>query len=118
MKLVLNGLFVVMLAGMAVLGSGCATNLYPGGPTPAGIGYTKVRAPAQFLSVPVENTAGTKKVGKASVTAFLGLVSLGDSSIKAAMTEGEITKIHHVDYEIEHFLYAIFAKQTTIVYGE
>ena len=34
------------------------------------------------------------------------------------MTEGEITKIHHVDYEIEHFLYAIFAKQTTIVYGE
>jgi hypothetical protein len=117
MKWLQAGVAAILVA-MTVLASGCATNLYPGGPTPAGIGYTNVRAPAQYLAVPVDNTAGTKKVGKASVTAFLGIVSLGDSSIQAAMKDGEITKIHHVDYEIEHFLYAIFAKQTTIVYGE
>ena len=118
MRRVLNSVVALMLVGIAVFASGCATNLYPGGPTPAGVGYTNVKAPAQYLAVPVDETAGMKKTGKASVTAFLGLVALGDSSVQAAMKDGEITKIHHVDYELEHFLYCIFAKQTTIVYGE
>ena len=118
MKIVFNGLLVLLFAGIMVFVSGCATNMFPGGPAPAGVGYTNIRAPAQHLAVPVDNTAVVRKVGKASVTAFLGLVSLGDSSVQAAMQDGGITKIHHVDYEIEIVLAGLVSKQTTIVYGD
>ena len=41
----------------------------------------------------------------------------GDSSIKAAMDNGGITKVHHIDYEVFNIL-NLFSKATTIVYGE
>ena len=49
--------------------------------------------------------------------------AVGDSaaddtaSIQAAMKNGGIKKIHHVDYEVKHFL-GIYAEFTTVVYGE
>ncbi len=42
---------------------------------------------------------------------------MGDASISAAMAEGGITKIHHVDSKVFQVL-GLYAKYETIVYGE
>jgi len=60
--------------------------------------------------------AGYSKVGKATSTGII-LVALGDSSISAAMKDGGITKVHHVDYEVLNVL-NIYVKMTTVVYGD
>ena len=59
---------------------------------------------------------GSAKVGKAEAWGILDF-STGDASISAAMANGGITKIHHVDHETENIL-GIWAKYTTVVYGE
>ena len=41
----------------------------------------------------------------------------GDSSISAAMANGGITKIHHVDCKVFSVL-GLYARYTTVVYGE
>ena len=41
----------------------------------------------------------------------------GDASIEAAMKNGDITRVHHVDYEIKSIL-GLFTEYTTIVVGE
>ena len=56
------------------------------------------------------------KVGRAEAWGIL-VFSTGDASISAAMQNGGITKIHHVDHETQNILW-IWAKYTTIVYGE
>jgi hypothetical protein len=43
--------------------------------------------------------------------------STGDASISAAMQNGGITRIHHVDHETQNIL-GIWAKHTTTVYSE
>ena len=45
------------------------------------------------------------------------LLATGDSSIATAMANGGITKIHHVDCKIMSVL-GVYAKYTTVVYGE
>ena len=56
------------------------------------------------------------KVGRAEAWGIL-VFATGDASISAAMQNGGITKIHHVDHETQNILW-IWAKYTTIVYGE
>jgi hypothetical protein len=56
------------------------------------------------------------KIGKAEAWGIL-VFSTGDASISAAMQNGGITRIHHVDHETQNFL-GIWAKYTTIVHGE
>lgn len=60
--------------------------------------------------------ATSPKVGRAEAWGVL-VFSTGDASISAAMQNGGITKIHHVDHETQNILW-IWAKYTTIVYGE
>ena len=60
--------------------------------------------------------ATSPKVGRAEAWGIL-VFSTGDASISAAMQNGGITKIHHVDHETQNILW-IWAKYTTIVYGE
>jgi hypothetical protein len=62
------------------------------------------------------SAAGSPKVGKASAWG-LGFFGTGDASISAAMQNGGITRIHHVDHETLNII-GIYAKYTTIVYGE
>ena len=64
----------------------------------------------------VDNTVGQSKVGKAEAQGII-VVGTGDASIKTAMENGGITKIHHVDHESFSVL-GVYAKYTTIVYGE
>ena len=61
-------------------------------------------------------TAGVGKRGRAKAHGIL-IVSWGDASITAAMKEGDITRIHHVDNQVLNVL-GIYASYETHVVGE
>lgn len=107
-----------MLGVAVLLLTGCASTIYPGGPTPAGSLVTSVRSPAQALAVALDPSASASRKGEASSSAVLGLFATGDASVDAAMRNGKITKIHHVDHDVNLFLGGLYIKATTIVYGE
>ena len=96
------------LLAAVMLFSGCAGVMTPA----VGFLYSDVKGPAGVTS----NT-GYAKVGTSFCVSILGWVATGDASIKAAMENGGISKIHHVDYKCESIL-GIYAKLTVIVYGE
>ena len=60
--------------------------------------------------------ANNPKVGRADAWGLL-FFATGDASISAAMQNGGITRVHHVDYETLNILW-LYAKYTTIVHGE
>lgn len=64
----------------------------------------------------VDNSVKPSKVGEATATGII-CFSEGDSSIEAAMKNGGIKKVHHIDYKTKSIL-GIIASQTTLVYGE
>lgn len=74
--------------------------------------YLNEKGPGAVTS----NTLGNK-VGTSEATSILGIVGQGDASINAAAKAAGIKKISHVDYETYSIL-GIYAKHTTIVYGE
>jgi len=100
---------IVMLVGVGFLMQGCAIVMAP----TIGTIYTDVKAP----SAVGDQTVKAEKVGKASVTNILGILATGDASIDAAMKNGNITKIHHVDYQATSIL-GIIGTYTVYVYGE
>ncbi len=57
-----------------------------------------------------------KKTGESSYFTFLGLVTMGDGGIKAAMDNGKLTKLHHMD--IKNSNWFIGYTITTIASGE
>lgn len=92
---------------LAALFTGCVgTN----GPV-AGSIYTDVWGPDSG-----GDSTGSSKMGEASASGILGFAT-GDASIKTAAANGGITKIQHVDHHTESVL-GVWAKSTTIVYGE
>ena len=107
MKKSLTMFLVILFISFAL--TGCAV---VSAPVSNGLIYTEVSGP-----VAATNADTYSKVGKSSCVAILGIVSTGDASIDAAMKNSGITKIHHVDHKSTSIL-GIFAKFTTIVYGE
>ena len=105
MKLLL--VCAVALVGLAVL-AGCTA--VPTGPVIAAITLDE-KGP-----VAVGDMRAGMKVGVAQAEGIL-VVSYGDASIAAAMKEGGITKVHHVDNETFGVL-GVYARYKTIVYGE
>jgi hypothetical protein len=100
--------FAQLLAGAFVIAllAGCAAV------TPmTGTLYVDMKGP-----VAVGDASGMSKVGTAKATAIIGIVT-GDASIQAAMQNGGITKVHHVDSQVKNIL-GIYAEYTTTVYGE
>jgi TRL (tRNA-associated locus)-like protein len=98
---------LVLALSCAALITGCA------------VGHGPVVAPVTInMKGPV--SAGPamtgSKVGRAEAWGIV-LYATGDASISAAASNGGITKIHHVDHETMNIL-GIYAKYTTIVYGE
>ena len=73
--------------------------------------YTDMKAP-----IAVGDASGQSKMGTAKATAILGFAT-GDASISAAMQNGGITKVHHVDSQVKNIL-GIYVEYTTVVYGE
>lgn len=94
------------VAACAALLAGCAT------PFPVGSLYTEVNLPSGATG----ERAGSK-VGTAQCMSVLGLVATGDASIAAAMRNGGITKVSHVDWHAKNIL-GIIGTYTTVVYGE
>ena len=99
----------LMLSLVAVLlMSGCAMTMTP----VTGFVYSDVTGPWVATSAD-----GGSKVGTSEAQSILGLVGIGDASIDAAVKNGGIKKIHHVDYHAFNIL-SLYAKLTVSVYGE
>jgi hypothetical protein len=83
------------------------------------IGHAPVVAPitvSQQGPVSAGPAAGSSRIGRATAIGIVA-ASWGDASISAAMRNGGITRIHHVDHETTN-LFGVYARYTTIVYGE
>jgi hypothetical protein len=83
------------------------------------MGQAPVMAPITFDQrgpVAAGSAAGSPRTGRATATGIV-MFAFGDASISAAMANGGITRIHHVDHETTNIL-GVYATYTTIVYGE
>ncbi|MCL5270163.1 MAG: TRL-like family protein [bacterium] len=107
-----TALFALVVAGSLLLG-GCAFYQAPVMPPPGFI-VSSIQAP---IDTDADQTPVSTRQGEASSMSILGLVAVGDASIKTAAEEGGLKKIDHVDYRYLNVLF-IFQKFTTIVYGE
>lgn len=101
---------MLAVAALAVTASGCVL-----------VGPTNAMAPLTIdVSSPdtsfIDNNVNPVKKGVATATGTIFFTE-GDSSIKAAMENGGIKKIHHVDYKVRNIL-GIVGSTTTIVWGE
>jgi len=64
-----------------------------------------------------ETTLGSK-TGEASYQSVLWLIAWGDAGSRAAAADGGITTLRHMDQHTMYVLFGLYAKQTTIVYGD
>ncbi len=63
-----------------------------------------------------DSTVGYAKVGEATCSRIFGFSISGDCSISAAMTQGGVKRIHHVDQKVTS--YGPYQKVTVYIYGE
>ena len=110
-------LYLIVPVAAAIMVSGCAVNAFPGGTTPIGVVYTDMTMPAANLAVATDTTAKCAKIGESIASGIMGF-TFGDASIDAAMKDGKIKRVHHVDHQFQQLLYMVYTKDTTIVYGE
>ena len=108
---------ILVLSSFGFIG-GCANGIHPGGATPSGLLIASATTTAPALAVTIDPNTQPDKVGEASSGAVFGLFAFGDSSVTAAMKEGNISRIHNVDYNNKAILGGLFIGTTTIVYGE
>ena len=80
-----------------------------------GCAYSHIQGP---LDTNFDSTVLGSKVGKSDIRSVLWLFSWGDGGTKAAAEEGGITTITHADFEYYIVLFGIYARVTTVVYGE
>ena len=98
------------VAGLGVAMTGCVFTGPCNAPSPITL---NVGSPEAAF---VDNSVKPAKVGEATASGII-LFTEGDCSIKAAMENGGIKKIHHIDYKTRNIL-GIIGSQTTLVYGE
>lgn len=70
------------------------------------------------LDTDLDRTELGAKVGESSAQSVLWLFFWGDSGTQAAAQQGGITTITHADRQIFTILFGIYARETTIVYGD
>ncbi len=96
------------LMACSLLVGGCASTY------PMGSMYTNLKMPVATTS----NVEGkVMKTGTAECRSYCGMVAIGDVSLETAKKNGGITKVVHVDWEVESIL-GIIAKYKLTVYGE
>jgi len=100
---------LMAVATIAACASGCVMT---GGYLGAGI-TARAQGP---VSSYVDNSVKQEKVGTAKSTGII-CVAYGDASIDAAMKNGNIKKVHHVDYKTMNIL-GIYGEFITTVHGE
>ena len=92
---------IMMLTAAGLLQAGCV--------------YTHVQVP---LDTNFDKTElGTKK-GEADIHSVMWLVAWGDGGTQAAAKAGDIKVIRHADSELHLYLFGVYAKLATIVYGD
>ena len=101
---------LMAMAALAVCASGCVMTRND---TISSALTLNVKSPDTSF---IDNSVKPAKSGVAKASGIICFCE-GDASLKAAMDNGGITKIHHVDREVRNIL-GIIAEYTTIVYGE
>lgn len=102
-----KALVLLLLLGGVVGLSGCATAV------PAGTLYYGAELPVDAESVEGEAT----KKGTSTCNSYLFMFAVGDCTIQTAKENGNIDKIHHVDWDSSNVLGLIGTYKVT-VYGE
>ncbi len=93
----------------AVFFTGCAST------EPVGSIYTRVSLP---VAVTAESgNVDSLKVGKSECKSILSLVATGDASVAAAAKNGNIKRIHFVDWKAKNIL-GIIGEYECTVYGD
>ena len=110
----IKSVYMLFLIIGLLLGVGCAFVRAPVVPQ-LGTGFSQISAPYD-VDFNGTTTIGSK-VGEASSTGILGLVSYGDCSIDAAARNGKIVRVDHAGYEFTTVL-MLFTTWKTRVYGE
>ena len=101
---------LLFVAALAAVASGCVVV----GPSNANSLLTlDVQSPDMSF---VDNDVRPAKMGAAKAEGIIFFCE-GDASLKAAMDNGGIKKVHHVDYKVKNIL-GIIGSTTTIVWGE
>jgi hypothetical protein len=115
MKKMKNCFLIIFTCTVMGLLSSCSALIS----TPTGMAglYANVTYPSPALAVECNANAKRDNIGQSTATNILGIINTGDISIEAAMKNGKITKIHHIDMKTECVL-GLYAKKTIIVYGE
>ena len=98
------------IAGLGLAMTGCVFTGPCNAPSPLTLNVSSPEAAF------VDNSVKPAKVGEATASGII-LFTEGDCSIKAAMENGGLKKIHHIDYKTRNIL-GIVGSQTTLVYGE
>lgn len=70
------------------------------------------------LDVNMNQTPIGSKVGTASRYSVLWAVAWGDGGTQAAARNGGLTVIHNADTHDQVYFFGIYARRTTIVYGD
>ncbi len=86
---------------VALLASGCL--------------YSKVQRP---LDRDFNTTELGTKEGRSTNHSILWLVAWGDAGTRAAADNGGISVIRHADQEFMVLLFGLYARYTTVVYGD
>jgi hypothetical protein len=96
----------------------CASATPGFGYTQFGYIYTDVRdTKAQNIPVGEVPWSPDLRIGNATCKQFSIFVALGDCSIEKAMKNGNIKKLHHVDYEV-HNIMTFYIESITKAYGQ
>lgn len=97
---------------LAIILTGCSTAIMP-----QPMLYADYNTAVLRLQAPVGETLSVSKVGEAQAINVLGIIAIGDASVKTAMGQAGITKIHHADMHV-HSLLWLFSEIKLKVYGE
>jgi hypothetical protein len=101
-------LSIILILMVAVCASSCAWGLSP---VVGGL-ITTTKGPVGG----VDNSVECSKQGFAECQGII-CVAIGDASIRTAMKNGDITKVHHIDHETLCVL-GIYSQYKVVVYGE
>jgi len=77
--------------------------------------YSSVSTP---LDTNLHDTTLGMKEGRAESQSVCWLVAWGDRSSQAAAADGAISTLRHMDQHTLFVFFGVYAKQTTIVYGD
>lgn len=104
----INQLMTLIAGGFAALMlSGCT----------AGMLYTGTTSPTIHPKQMSSSDVGGKS-GKSCISSYVGMIALGDASVKAAAKDGGISKVYTVDSSTTAILGGVFTRQCTMVSGD